>query len=61
MNHDFYSPMWTEYRGAFAENVAAIAKAAVRVVDQVFGALHAHQFDAPWRRQAGDTRYSTFR
>ncbi len=61
MNHDFYSPMWTQYRGQFAENLGAIARTIFGVIDHAFGRLHSYQFGAPWHRHACETRYSSFR
>ncbi|HVI99287.1 MAG TPA: hypothetical protein VM657_09500 [Sphingomonas sp.] len=61
MNHDFYSPMWTQYRGQFAANVATLVRAALGAVDRAFGRLAARQFSAPWRRQMRETRFSAYR
>ncbi len=61
MNHDFYSPMWTRYRGDFAANVAALVRASLRGLDRAFGRLSARQFDAPWQRTARNTRFSSYR
>ncbi|RIA43614.1 hypothetical protein DFR49_1838 [Hephaestia caeni] len=65
MNHDFYSPVWTQYRGRFVENVAAFVRASLQGLDHAFARLSAHQFDAPWRRtarqQMRNTRFSSYR
>ncbi|MCM8731851.1 hypothetical protein ACFO8O_12860 [Hephaestia sp. GCM10023244] len=62
MNNDFNSPIWTQYRGRFAANIATLVRDSLTVLDHGFARLTARRFAAPWERQhVRDTRFSAFR
>jgi hypothetical protein len=57
MDHDFYGPGWADNHHKLSDGIDALFKK----VGHVFGRLHDYWFDAPWRREKRDTRFSNFR